>query len=184
MIKVKARTSRLKFFSYIKRAIVLIAVSAAFTSVSYAATTPSTVTIGNSSSVALAKLLPGFSIHHTKKDRLVTVVRNDGSAKAFIRVMPAAAHLSTTKSYAQNVMDSYSGWGLTAQISRRGFSFNYVDNAPCAGLVTYFDGASYLMFGACGMISKDELFKAYSVAKKELGLDEALNRSAMPSVYY
>lgn len=184
MNKVKAGTSRLKVLSYIKSAVAIVAISFAFTSVSHAAPSPSTVTIGNSSSAALGKLLPGFSIHHTKKDRLVTVVKNDGSAKAFIRVMPAAAHLSTTKSYAQNVMDSYSGWGLTAQISRRGFSFNYVDNAPCAGLVTYFDGASYLMFGACGMISKDELFKAYSVAKKELGLDEALNRSAMPSVYY
>ncbi len=183
MFKLKAQLSGIKHLSYVAKT--LVAATALSLCLSHGTqAAEATVTIGNSSSATMAKLLPGFSIHHTKKQRLVTVVKNDGSAKAFIRVMPAAAHLSTTKAYAQNVMDSYSGWGLTAQIARRGFSFNYVDNAPCSGLVTYFDGASYLMFGACGLITKEELFKAYSVAKKELGLDEALTRSAMPSVYY
>ena len=92
--------------------------------------------------------------------------------------------MSTTKAYAQSVMDSYGGWGLTAQIARRGFSFQYVDNAPCAGLVTYFDGSSYLLYGACGFISSEEMTRAFSLAKMQLDLDDLLNRSAAPSMYY
>ena len=110
--------------------------------------------------------------------------RKDGKAKAFVQILAPTAHLSTTKAYAQSVMDSYGGWGLTAQIARRGFSFQYVDNAPCAGLVTYFDGSSYLLYGACGFISPEEMTRAFSLAKMQLDLDDLLNRSAAPSMYY
>lgn len=142
------------------------------------------VTIGGARNAAVAKLLPEFNMRHDRKLKLVVLSKDDGSARAYIQIMPAVAHLSNTKEYAQNVMDSYAGWGLTAQVARRGFSFSYVDNAPCTGLVSYFDGSSYLMFGACGLISKDELFKAYSIAKRELDLEEILSRTATPNVYY
>lgn len=141
------------------------------------------VAIGGNQDSDETKILPDFSMSHNRRDKIVTFIKNDGTAKAFIQIMPAAAHLSTTKAYAQNVMDSYAGWGLSAQIERRGFSFKYVDNAPCSGLVSYFDGTSYLMMGACGFISQDELTKAFYLGKKELKLDEALYRSAKPSSY-
>lgn len=132
----------------------------------------------------LARLLPGYTMNYQRANKTVIFNKTDGTAKAFMQIMPAAAHLNTTKAYAQDVMDSYAGWGLTAQIERRGFSFKYVDNAPCTGLISYFDGTSYLMVGACGFISQDELSKAFYLGKKELKIDEALYRSASPSVYY
>lgn len=142
------------------------------------------ITIGARSDPRVDRLLPNYTLSHNRQNKVVSLMKADGSAKAFVQILPAAAHLSTTKAYAQDVMDSYSGWGLTAQIARRGFSFKYVDNAPCAGLLTYFDGTSYLMFGACGVISQDEMAKAFSIAKLQLGLDDITYRSSMPSVYY
>ena len=142
------------------------------------------VTMSNDKEFTAGKLLPDFSMTHNRKDRTVSFVKNDGTGKAFIQIMPASPHLSTTKAYAQNVMDSYAGWGLKAQIARRGFSFKYVDNAPCTGLISYFDGTSYLMFGACGFITREEMTKAFLVGKKELNVDETLYRSSTPSAYY
>lgn len=142
------------------------------------------ISIGGKMDNTLDSLLPGFSSNYNKKEKIVVVSKLDGSAKAFIQVMPPVPYLSTTKAYAQNVMDSYAGWGLTAQIARRGFSFQYVDNAPCSALVTYFDGASYLMFGACGLITSDELNRALYIAKQQLGIDDIIYRSAMPTIYY
>lgn len=144
----------------------------------------SNITIGGKTDNSLDNLLPGFSSSYNKKEKIVVVSKLDGSAKAFIQLMPPVPYLSTTKAYAQNVMDSYAGWGLTAQIARRGFSFQYVDNAPCAALVSYFDGASYLMFGACGLITSDELNRALFIAKQQLGIDDIIYRSAMPTIYY
>lgn len=142
------------------------------------------VAIGASQDNADNKDLSDFAMNYNRQDKIVTFIKKDGTAKAFVQIMPAAAHLSTTKAYAQNVMDSYGGWGLSAQIERRGFSFKYVDNAPCSGLVSYFDGTSYLMMGACGFISEDEVTKAFFLGKKELKIDESLYRSAKPSSYY
>lgn len=142
------------------------------------------ITIGGRSDPDVERLLPDFAMSYDRSKRVVSLQKKDGSSKAFVQILPAAAHLSTTKAYAQNVMDSYAGWGLTAQIARRGFSFQYVDNGPCAGLLTYFDGTSYLLFGACGLISKEEMTKAFSLAKLQLGLDDIIYRSSMPSAYY
>lgn len=142
------------------------------------------VTIGWRSNYDVERILPNFTMNYDRNTQVVSLQRKDGCGRAFVQIMPAASHLSTTKAYAQNVMDTYAGWGLTARIERRGFSFQYVDNAPCAGLLTYFDGTSYLLFGACGLISQEELTKAFSLAKLQLGLDNIIYRSSLPSVYY
>lgn len=142
------------------------------------------MSIGGEQDARVSRILPDYNLNYNRPSRSVSLVRKDGKAKAFLQILAPAAHLSTTKAYAQSVMDSYSGWGLTAQIARRGFSFQYVDNAPCAGLVTYFDGSSYLLYGACGFISQDELTKAFSIAKMQLDIDDLLGRSAAPSLYY
>lgn len=142
------------------------------------------ITIGGRSDPNVERLLPDYTMSYNRSERVVSLLKKDGSAKAFVQILPAAAHLSTTKAYAQDIMDSYAGWGLTAQIARRGFSFQYVDNAPCAALLSYFDGTSYLLFGACGVISQDEMTKAFSIAKLQLGLDDITYRSSMPSAYY
>lgn len=159
-----------------------LGVNGALFNPAYAVT--SSLSIGGKSDNSLDSLLPGFSSNYNKKEKIVVVSKLDGSAKAFIQLMPPVPYLSTTKAYAQNVMDSYAGWGLTAQIARRGFSFQYVDNAPCAALISYFDGASYLMFGACGLITSDELNRAFFIAKQQLGIDDIIYRSAMPTIYY
>ena len=151
---------------------------------SFSANSAPYVVMGSVPDSNVSRILPDYVMQYQHKDKTVIFRKKDGTAKAFVQVMPAAAHLSTTKAYAQNVMDSYAGWGLTAQIERRGFSFKYVDNAPCTGLVSYFDGTSYLIVGACGFMSQDEMTKAFYLGKKELKLDESLYRSSSPSVYY
>lgn len=168
---------------------VVMALGGAVSMVTLAMAAPSStgavnITIGGRSDPNVERLLPDYAMSYDRVKRVVALHKKDGSAKAFVQILPAAAHLSTTKAYAQDVMDSYSGWGLTAQITRRGFSFQYVDNAPCAGLLTYFDGTSYLLFGACGLISQEEMTKAFSLAKLQLGLDDITYRSSMPSAYY
>lgn len=141
------------------------------------------ISFGNDADPQAKALLPDYNFAHDKSKKLVSFVKPDGSAKAFMQIMDPIPYLSTTKDYAQYVMDSYSGWGLKAQISRRGFSFSYVDNSPCAATVTYFDGASYLMFGACGLIEKDDIARAFLYAKEKLNIDEHISRSALPSLY-
>ena len=145
----------------------------------------SNIMIGSSSNDPIvARLLPDYVMDYNRAKKVVALRKSDGSAKAFVQILPAAAHLSTTKAYAQDVMDSYSGWGLTAQVVRRGFSFHYVDNAPCAALLSYFDGTSYLLFSACGFISADEMTKAFAIGRKQLGIDNTLYRTSSPAVYY
>ena len=168
---------------------VVMALGGAVSMVTPAVAAPSStgavnITIGGRSDPNVERLLPDYAMSYDRVKRVVALHKKDGSAKAFVQSLPAAAHLSTTKAYAQAGMDSYSGWGLTAQITRRGFSFQYVDNAPCAGLLTYFDGTSYLLFGACGLISQEEMTKAFSLAKRQLGLDDITYRSSMPRAYY
>ena len=142
------------------------------------------MSIGGEQDARVSRILPDYNLNYNRQARSVSLTRKDGKAKAFVQILAPTAHLSTTKAYAQSVMDSYGGWGLTAQIARRGFSFQYVDNAPCAGLVTYFDGSSYLLYGACGFISSEEMTRAFSLAKMQLDLDDLLSRSAAPSMYY
>ncbi len=113
----------------------------------------------------------------------VTFVKGDGSAKAALRILMPVNTLSTTKGYAQYVMDRYSGWNLTPVLDVRGFSFRYVDNAPCAGLVTYFDGRSFLLFTSCGKIDSKTLQELYSKADKELRISEKLKREGRANFY-
>ncbi len=113
----------------------------------------------------------------------VTFVKGDGSAQASLRILMPVNTLSTTKSYAQYVMDRYSGWGLTPVLDLRGFSFRYVDNAPCAGLLTYFDGRSFLLFTSCGKIEVKTLQELYSKADKELRISEKLKRESRANFY-
>ncbi len=142
------------------------------------------MSIGGEQNARVSRILPDYNLSYNRQSRIVSLTRKDGKAKAFVQILAPAAHLSTTKAYAQSVMDSYAGWGLTAQIARRGFSFQYVDNAPCAGLVTYFDGSSYLLYGSCGFMTQEEMTRAFSLAKMQLDIDDLLNRSAAPSMYY
>ncbi|MBO6257988.1 MAG: hypothetical protein J6M93_01420 [Succinivibrio sp.] len=116
-------------------------------------------------------------------DKSISYVRPDGSAWASLQIMEPELTLSTTKAYAQYVMDSYQGWDLKPVIDLRGFSFKYVDNAPCAGLVTYFDGRSYLFFKACGSIEENELKDLFLKGGEKLKLQEILKKQAKPSVY-
>ena len=81
------------------------------------------------------------------------------------------------------MMDSYQGWDLKAVVDLRGFAFKYVDNAPCSGLLTYFDGRSYLFFLACGNFEKDELTALYKKANQALKVSEILKLQARPNLY-
>ncbi len=113
----------------------------------------------------------------------VTFTRADGLASASLCVMPPALGVSTTKDYAQYVMDRYRGWDLKPVVSLRGFTFRYVDNAPCSGLVTYFDGRSYLLFTGCGDVGGDTLKPLYEEAGRKLKLKESLKRESRPNIF-
>ena len=104
----------------------------------------------------------------------------DGSY-AVLQIMDPIVNIATTKEYAQHVMDSYQGWDLRAVVDLRGFSFRYVDNAPCSGLVTFFDGRSYLFFQSCGNFSESELSTLFDRASKALKIQELLNRHSKPN---
>ena len=102
---------------------------------------------------------------------------------ASLQILDPIVNLSTTKQYAQYMMDSYQGWDLKAVVDLRGFSFKYVDNAPCSGLLTYFDGRSYLFFQACGNFEQDELTALYKKANQALKVSEILKLQARPNLY-
>lgn len=107
----------------------------------------------------------------------------DGSARASLSLVNPIINLSTTKDYAQYVMDSYQGWDLQPVLDLRGFSFKFVDNAPCSGLLTYFDGRSYIFFKACGVVSSEELMQLYKRANEKLKLDETLKKQSKANLY-
>ena len=107
----------------------------------------------------------------------------DGSARASLSLVNPIINLSTTKDYAQYVMDSYQGWDLQPVLDLRGFSFKFVDNAPCSGLLTYFDGRSYILFKACGVVSAEELMQLYKRANEKLKLDETLKKQSKANLY-
>ncbi len=106
-----------------------------------------------------------------------------GGKNASLQILEPIVNLSTTKQYAQYMMDSYQGWDLKAVVDLRGFAFKYVDNAPCSGLLTYFDGRSYLFFLACGNFEKDELTALYKKANQALKVSEILKLQARPNLY-
>ncbi len=116
-------------------------------------------------------------------EKSVTFVNSDGTTSASISLMDPIVNLSTTKDYAQHVMDNYQGWGLKAVLDLRGFAFNYVDNAPCSGLITYFDGRSYLFFQSCGKISTEDLKKLYERGDEILKLSDLLKLQGHPNLY-
>ena len=107
----------------------------------------------------------------------------DGRARASLSLVNPIINLSTTKDYAQYVMDSYQGWDLQPVLDLRGFSFKFVDNAPCSGLLTYFDGRSYILFKACGVVSSEELMQLYKRANEKLKLDETLKKQSKANLY-
>ena len=107
----------------------------------------------------------------------------DGSARASLSLVNPIINLSTTKDYAQYVMDSYQGWDLQPVLDLRGFSFKFVDNAPCSGLLTYFYGRSYILFKACGVVSSEELMQLYKRANEKLKLDETLKKQSKANLY-
>ncbi len=116
-------------------------------------------------------------------EKSVTFVNSEGTASASISLVDPIVNLSTTKEYAQYVMDCYQGWGLKAVLDLRGFAFSYVDNAPCSGLITYFDGRSYLFFQSCGKISSEDLRKLYERGDEVLKLSDLLKLQSRPNVY-
>lgn len=122
-----------------------------------------------------------FEMHKSKD--AVTFVRADGSVTAQLRILRSVNSVSTTKEYARYVMDRYRGWGLTPVLDLRGFSFRYVDNAPCSGLVTFFDGRSYLFFSACGDFVPEDISSLFKQADHELRISEQLKREAHPNLY-
>lgn len=107
----------------------------------------------------------------------VTYEKTDGNGQASLSIVNPVVNLSTTKDYAQYIMDSYQGWDLKPVIDLRGFSFKFVDNAPCSGLVTYFDGRAYLLFKACGKVSEADLKTLFNRANQKLKLEETLKNS-------
>lgn len=113
----------------------------------------------------------------------VTYEKTDGNGQASLSIVNPVVNLSTTKDYAQYIMDSYQGWDLKPVIDLRGFSFKFVDNAPCSGLVTYFDGRSYLLFKACGKVSEDDLKTLYNRANQKLKLEETLKKQSRAQLY-
>jgi len=123
----------------------------------------------------------GFDEYVT--DKSVIYKKADGTASAELSVLDPIINIPTTKDYAQYVMDSYQGWDLKPVIDLRGFSFKFVDNAPCSGLVTYYDGRSYLLFKSCGVVSSDELKDLFSRANEKLKLRETLKKQARPNLY-
>ena len=106
-----------------------------------------------------------------------------GGKNASLQILDPIVNLSTTKQYAQYMMDSYQGWDLKAVVDLRGFAFKYVDNAPCSGLLTYFDGRSYLFFQACGNFEKNELTALYKKANQALKVSEILKLQSRPNLY-
>ena len=62
-------------------------------------------------------------------------------------------------------------------------SFKFVDNAPCSGLVTYFDGRAYLLFKACGKVSEADLKTLFNRANQKLKLEETLKKQSRAQLY-
>lgn len=116
-------------------------------------------------------------------DKSVSYESEDGTARAELTLLDPIANIPTTKKFAEYVMDSYQGWDLKPLVDVRGFSFKYVDNGPCAGLVTYFDGRSYLLFKCCGITNETELKNLFERANKKLKLTENLKVQSKPNLY-
>ncbi len=102
-----------------------------------------------------ALAVQGYSLSQTTNG--ISYISDDGSSYVACELIDNMDRLSTTKDYAQYMMDSYQGWQLQPIISLNGFSFKYVDNAPCAALLKPYDGARYIIYKVCGNVSKRDL---------------------------
>lgn len=162
----------------------VLAVSLGLVSVQAAETTAVPMEMTTPQNNAISKILPNYLLHFENNKQLVTLQKNDGSAFVLMQLLKPIPYISTTEEYARFVMDYYHGTNLKAQPQRRGYSFTYNDIAPCSGLVSFFDGSSYLMIGVCGNISQEETTKALNIAKRQLGLDDLIYRTSMPKLYF
>lgn len=140
--------------------------------------------INNSQDAMFNKILPGFMMQVDASKQIVSLHKTDNSAFVSMQLLKPIPYINTLKQYTEHVMKYYQGSHLTIQAQRRGYSFRYYDTQPCVALVTFFDGTSYLMMNVCGKLEQDEVTRALNVAKKQLGLDELLQRSSRPNVYY
>lgn len=116
-------------------------------------------------------------------EKKVSFEKSDGTGFASLEIKDPIVNIANTKQYAQHLMDNYQGWNLKAVVDLRGFSFRYIDNSPCSGLVTYFDGRSYLFFQACGDVKADDLTKLYQRANEKLKIGEILKKQSRPNLY-
>lgn len=114
---------------------------------------------------------------YVSKDK-ISYIKADASGSCELSVLSPEVLLPTTRAYAQYVMDSYQGWDLQPLIDLRGFVFKFVDNAPCAGLLTYYDGRSFLFFKACGKLDETELATLFRTAGEQLKLSEQLKKQS------
>lgn len=100
-----------------------------------------------------------------KQENAIQYFSDDGLSYVSIEKIGSISGLSTTKDYAQYLMDSYQGWQLRPVVSLQGFSFKFVENAPCVALLRFYDGSHYLFYKACGKISFDDLAAIMQDAK-------------------
>lgn len=114
----------------------------------------------------LSQGVEGFT--PTRFKNAVVYAGQDGISYFSLEIVENIYVLSTTKDYAQYMMDTYQGWELRPEITLGGFSFKFVDNAPCAGVVAYHDSASYYFYRACGVIEQQKLNELAAEAKKAL----------------
>ncbi len=103
-----------------------------------------------------------------------SAVKSDGSARFYLELLPTLAQFGTTRQAAAALQQRLQGFGLTAELSERGYSFNYTDVLPCRALLSYFDGTQYLCCRICGDVTKDDFVRLYQNAARRLGLKAAL----------
>lgn len=103
-------------------------------------------------------------------ERHYSAVKSDGTARFLLQLMPADAARSTTREGAAALMQRLQGFDLKPVLAQRGFSFSYTDVLPCKGLISYFDGASYLFTAACGLITPEEFEHFYREGAARLHL--------------
>ena len=115
-----------------------------------------------------AVTLASSGFESASSEHAVTLASPAGHSYVSAELVGGIHILSTTKDYAQYLMNSYQGWELRPELSLGGFSFNFIDRAPCAGVVTHHDGASYLFYRACGAMAAADLERQLREARRQL----------------
>lgn len=111
-------------------------------------------------------------------ERHYSAVKSDGTARFVLQLMPADAARATTREGAAALMQRLQGFDLKPVLAQRGYSFSYTDVLPCKGLLSYFDGASYLFTAACGLITAPEFEHFYREGAARLHLQQILQQSS------